>query len=80
MSMILPDDLSDRVRAQIDAGFFQSEEQVLHEALATLEQRQVNRARLRDMVLQAEADVAAGRMGPFDRDELKREVHARADS
>ncbi len=69
MSMMLPGDLSDRVRAQIEAGRFQSEEQVLHEALAMLEQRQESRARLKELVRQAEDDVAAGRIGPFDREE-----------
>lgn len=80
MSMMLPGDLSDRVRAQIEAGHFQSEEQVLHEALATLEQRQQSFARLSELVRQAEDDVAAGRIGPFDRDELKREVRAQLES
>lgn len=73
---LLPTDLAAQIHAQVASGNFQSEEQVLREALAALEHRQQGLARLRALVAEAEADVAAGRVGPFDRDELKREVRA----
>jgi putative addiction module CopG family antidote len=72
----LPPDLAAQIHAQVASGHFQSEEQVLREALAALERRQQGLARLKRLVDDAEADVAAGRIGPFDRDELKREVRA----
>ena len=76
MSTILPADLAAQVRAHIATGQFQSEEQVLREALAALDKRQLGLAKLKTLVDEAEADVAAGRVGPFDRDHLKREVRA----
>lgn len=76
MSYALPADLYERIRAQLATGDFATEEQVLREAIDALERRQRSLARLRQMVAEAEADVAAGRVGPFDREELKREVRA----
>jgi antitoxin ParD1/3/4 len=76
MSTSLPSDLAAQIRAQIATGDFQSEEQVLREALSALEKRQRSLAKLKALVGEAEADVTAGRVGPFDRDELKREVRA----
>jgi putative addiction module CopG family antidote len=74
MSITLPPDIAAQIRAQIAAGQFQTEEQVLREAMSTLEKRQQGLARLQAMVQEAEADVAAGRLGSFDREQLKREV------
>jgi putative addiction module CopG family antidote len=76
MMNLLPPDLVAQIHAQVASGHFQSEEQVLREALAALERRQQGLARLQALIDDAEADVAAGRVGPFDRDELKREVRA----
>jgi Arc/MetJ-type ribon-helix-helix transcriptional regulator len=72
----LPADITDRIRAQLATGDFTSEEQVLREALDTLERRQQSLAKLREIVAEAEADFAAGRVAPFDREALKREVRA----
>jgi antitoxin ParD1/3/4 len=74
MSFSLPNDIADRIQAQLATGDFTSEEQVLREALDTLEKRQRSLAELRQMVAEAEADVAAGRVGTFDREELVRQV------
>jgi putative addiction module CopG family antidote len=77
MSISLPADLAAQVQAHLATGQFASEEQVLREALSTLERRQRSIAHLQELVCAAEDDVAASRVAPFDRDELKREVRAR---
>jgi Arc/MetJ-type ribon-helix-helix transcriptional regulator len=76
MMNLLPPDLVAQIHAQVASGNFQSEEHVLREALAALARRQQGLARLQALIADAEADVAAGRVEPFDRDELKREVRA----
>jgi antitoxin ParD1/3/4 len=77
MPISLPADLAAQVQAQLATGQFTSEEQVLREALITLERRQQSIAHLKGLVSAADADVAAGRVSPFDREELKREVRAK---
>lgn len=77
MSLELPPDLEGRVRAQIKSGQFETEADVLREALDTLEKRQRGLDELRQMVREADADVAAGRVGPFDAEETKRAVRDR---
>jgi putative addiction module CopG family antidote len=77
MSISLPADLASLVQAQLATGQYASEEQVLREALATLERRRRSMAHLKELIRAAEDDVAAGRVAPFDRDELKREVRAK---
>lgn len=77
MTHPLPSDITDRIQAQLATGDFASEEQVLREALETLERRQQSLARLKQMVAEAEADVAAGRVGTFDVDDIMRDVRER---
>ena len=77
MSLKLPPDLQDRIKAQIETGQFKNEEDVLREALDTLEKRQRGLNELREMVREADADIAAGRVGPFDAEETKRAVRER---
>lgn len=77
MSISLPADLAAQVQAHLATGQFASEEQVLREALSMLERRQQSMAHLKELIRAAEDDVAAGRVAPFDRDELKREVRAK---
>ena len=60
MSLELPPDLEDRIKAQVESGQFETEEDVLREALDSLEKRQGGLRELRQMVREAEADVAAG--------------------
>lgn len=72
-----PPDIEDRVRAQIESGQFATEDDVLREAIDTLEKRQRGLLELQDMVREADADIAAGRVGPFDSDETKRAVRKR---
>ncbi len=77
MSHQLPPDLEQRIKAQIETGEFESEEDVLREALDTLEKRQRGLNELRQMVREADDDIAAGRVGPFDAKETKRAVRER---
>ncbi len=77
MDYPIPADLQQRIDAQIAGGGFASAEDVLREAIGTLERRQSGLAQLQSMVAVAEDDVAAGRVGPFDRDQIKREVRNR---
>jgi len=66
MSYQISTDLESRVQAQILSGKFASEEEVLREALDTLEGRQQGLERLQAMVREAEEDLIAGRVGPLD--------------
>jgi putative addiction module CopG family antidote len=76
MSINVPADLAAQIHAQIATGQFQTEEQVLREALSTLQRRQASIVRLQAMIREAEDDLVAGRVGSFNREELKREVRA----
>ena len=77
MSLELPPDLEDRIKAQVESGQFETEEDVLREALDSLEKRQDGLRELRQMVREADADVAAGRVGEFDAEETRRAVRER---
>ncbi len=77
MQHSLPIDIQKRIDAQLASGTFASEEDVLREALETLERRQRGLAQLREMVAAAEEDVAAGRVAALSRDDLKRAVRER---
>ena len=72
-----PSDIQQRLRAQIEAGPFQTEDDVLREAIDTLERRQRGLRKLQDMVREADEDIAAGRVGPFDSDKTKAAVKQR---
>ncbi len=77
MSHQLPPDLEERIKAQIETGEFETEEDVLREALDTLEKHQLGLQELRQMVREADDDIAAGRVGPFDAEETQRAVRER---
>lgn len=72
-----PPDIQQRVRAQLESGTFATEDDVLREAIDTLEKRQRGLRELRDMVREADEDLAAGRVGPFQADETKNAVRKR---
>jgi putative addiction module CopG family antidote len=74
MNHLLPADIQQRIDAQLASGTFTGEEDVLREALEALERRQRGLTQLREMVAVAEEDAAAGRIGNFDRDDIKRDV------
>jgi putative addiction module CopG family antidote len=77
MNHSLPSDIQQRIEAQLASGSFTNEEDVLREALEALERRQRGLAQLREMVNIAEDDVKAGRVGLFDRENIKRDVSER---
>lgn len=77
MSYTIPPDLQSRIDAQLATGEFSCEEEVLREAIGALERRQRGLQELRAMIAVAEEDVAAGRVGRFDPDEIKRDVRRR---
>jgi Arc/MetJ-type ribon-helix-helix transcriptional regulator len=77
MSYQLPADINARVQSQLATGEFATVDDVLREALETLERRQRSLASLQQMVRQAEEDVAAGRIGYFDVDATMQAVEAR---
>lgn len=68
MAYQIPSDLIARVQAQVATGRFGSEDEVLREALDSLEKRQRGFSEIQAMVREAEEDVAAGRVGDFDVD------------
>ena len=72
-----PSDIEQRVRAQMESGQFETEDDVLREAIDTLEKGQLGLRRLQDMVREADADIAAGRVGPFNADDTKSAVRKR---
>ncbi len=72
-----PPDIEQRVRAQIENGPFDSEDDVLREAIDTLEKRQRGLRELQDMVREADSDIAAGRVDPFDAEQTKKIVRQR---
>jgi Arc/MetJ-type ribon-helix-helix transcriptional regulator len=73
----LPFDIQQRIEAQVNSGVFATEEEVLREALDGLERRQRGLETLREMVAVAEEDIAAGRVGTFDREDIKRDIRSR---
>jgi putative addiction module CopG family antidote len=77
MAYKFPPDIEERVKAQIDTGHFQTEDDVIREAMNTLEKRQRGLQELQHMVREAQDDIDAGRIGPFDADETKRAVRQR---
>ena len=79
MANQLPADVDARVQAQLATGEFPTADDVLREALDALERRQHSLQRLREMVREAEEDVAAGRVGCFDAEATMRAVMARVE-
>lgn len=77
MSYQLPPDVEQRVKAQLATGHFTTESEVLREALDTLEKRQRGLQQLREMVKEADEDIASGRIGPFNAEDTKRAVRER---
>jgi putative addiction module CopG family antidote len=77
MDLSIPADVQQRIDAQIATGVFSNADEVMREALDTLERRQRGLARLQAMIAVAEEDIAAGRVGVLDRDALERDVRNR---
>jgi Arc/MetJ-type ribon-helix-helix transcriptional regulator len=68
MAYQLPPDIDARVQLQLASGDFASPDDVLREALATLERRQRSLIQLQAMIREADEDIAAGRVGTFDKE------------
>jgi putative addiction module CopG family antidote len=66
MAYQIPPDVDARVQAHLATGEFADVDAVIREALNALKRRQESFERLREMVLEAEEDVVAGRVGEFD--------------
>ncbi len=77
MAYELSPDIEARVQAQLATGEFSAPEEVLREALDTLERRQRSLEKLQAMVREADKDIAAGRVGPFDKEATMRSVLSR---
>ena len=77
MAYQIPTDLERRIQAQLRDGEFLTAEDVLRAAMDTLERRQAALQGVRGMVQEADADLAAGRVGPFDSDQTKQAVRER---
>ncbi len=77
MQYMFPSDLRDRIEAQLALGIFSSEDDVLREAIETLEKRQQGQRRLRQMVQDAEAEIAAGSVDTFNADATKDAIRQR---
>lgn len=71
MDFLISPGLLQRIQAQIASGQFRTEEDVLREAMDTLERRQNGLEELRRKVQEADADLTAGRAGPFDARQTK---------
>lgn len=77
MSYVLPPDIQERVRLQVESGDFACEADVLREAITELERRQEYFLKLKEMVAEADEAIANGQIGVVDREEIKREVRQR---
>lgn len=72
-----PADIAERIQAQIAAGQFGTEDDVIREAIDALENRQQGLGHLQEMIRIADEDIAEGRIAPFDADATKRAVRDR---
>jgi len=77
MSYAFPPDITERIQAQISKGQFETEDEVIREAIDALEKRQQGLGQLQEMIRVADEDIADGRVAPFDADATKRAVRER---
>lgn len=77
MSQTLPTDIHQRVQAQLASGMFSSVDDVLRQAMDTLEKRQTALGSLQKMVSLADDEIQAGRSGLFDSEQTKSTVRQR---
>ncbi len=74
MSLTLPTDIQQRIQAQLASGMFTSVDDVLRQAMDTLEKRQSALGSLQRMVSLADDELQAERSGPFDSEQTKSTV------
>ena len=77
MSYSFPSDLRKRIDSQLASGLFSTEDEVLLEAMDTLEKRQQGLQQLKQMVSVAAAEVELGQAGAFDTKTTKEAVRLR---
>jgi len=77
MTPALPNDILQSIEVQLSTGAYRTHDEVLRDALKSLELRKKGQAKIKEMLAVAETDIAAGRVGEFDREAIKRDVAAR---
>lgn len=77
MNYSFPEDLRHRIDAQLALGLFANEDDVIREAIDTLEKRQQRLHQLRQMVQAAEAELGAGKADAFNAQATKDAVRQR---
>ena len=77
VSIALPTDIHQSIQAQLASGMFTSVDDVLRQAMDTLEKRQTALGSLQRMVSVAEDELQSERSGPFDSEQTKSAVRQR---
>jgi Arc/MetJ-type ribon-helix-helix transcriptional regulator len=77
VSLTLPADIHQRVQAQLASGMFTSVDDVIRQAMDTLEKRQTALGSLQKMVSVADDEIQAGKSGLFDNEKTKATVRQR---
>jgi Arc/MetJ-type ribon-helix-helix transcriptional regulator len=77
VSLTLPADIHQRVQAQLASGMFTSVDDVLRQAMDTLEKRQTALGSLQKMVSVTDDEIQAGRSGLFDSEQTKATIQQR---
>lgn len=77
MTYQFSDDVSALIQAQIATGHFASEDDLIRQALDALERRKSSLSNLQALVLEADDDIAAGRVGQFNLDQTMAAIESR---
>ena len=77
MPLTLPTDIHQRIQAQLASGMFTSVDDVLRQAMDTLEKRQSALGSLQRIASVADDELQAGKSGPFDAEQTKSAVRQR---
>lgn len=77
MPYSFPSDLRQRIDLQLATGQFLDDDEVLREAISTLERRQQGLRQLTQMVRDADHEIASGQAHEFDAEKIKNAVRQR---
>ena len=77
MPYSFPNDLRQRIDLQLATGNFANEDEVLREAIGSLERRQSGLQALTQMVQEAEREISMGRIAEFDAEQTKEALRRR---
>ena len=81
MTYAFPNDIQQRIQAQMATGLFSNEDDVIREAIGSLEKRQRGLQQVQEMVQVAESDIDSDRIAAFNGERTKAAVRTRlADS